>query len=102
MHSQKVTPELLEAIQGDLMRRMQDDASDSTEVSADGLVALTMNGQFVVTRVSITGLNLNATEIAALEEATISCVNRAIQGVARRKGDRLEESIRELQSGTSS
>jgi len=92
----KLTPELLEAIQRDLTGSMADDADLATEVSADGLVTIQMDARFSVTQVSITGTSLSTKDLTDLEHATRSCVNSAIQEVARRNGDRLAESVQRL------
>lgn len=96
MSSQKLTPELLEAMQDDLLRSMAEDVDAPVEVTADDLVSVKMDARFLVTQVKVAREALVEHDEARLEQAILSCVNDAIHGVARRNGEKLAESIRRL------
>jgi DNA-binding protein YbaB len=94
--SQKLTLELLEAAERNLMRNMSEDAGRVIEVSAEELVSIKMDARFHVTGVTLRGVNLGTNELAALEHAILSCVNTAFQKVSLQIGDELAETFHDF------
>lgn len=98
MPTPKLTPELLEAIQADLLKTAAENGDDPIEVSTHGPVSLKMDRNFTVTAVSIRGADMGREQRVALETAMLECMNDAIVEVTRRNTDFLARSIDRLSS----
>jgi DNA-binding protein YbaB len=92
----KLSLDLLEAVQTDLLRTVGRDVGDPTMVSTDALVTLKMDTNFTVTAVSLTLPDMNSDKRDALEAAVLDAVNAAIREVTRRNTELLTESIDRL------
>lgn len=91
-----MTPELVEAMEHKVMETVGAETEPTLETSAGELVSLTMDSRFRVTQVTIRGVGLDSQQLAPLEQATHSCVNSAVEQVARRNGERLAETFRDM------
>jgi len=63
------------------------------EVSADGLVTVTMDTYFRVSRIVLRGVTLEKVEAARLEQALIAALNQAFQQIAGRNAERAAQSF---------
>ena len=83
----------LQKIQQDMLRSFAEEGYPPIEVSADGLVSVTMADRFQVSSVTLHSVKLEPDETVRLEQALVTAINNAIQEVAKRNAERLAQFI---------
>lgn len=87
-----MTPDMIAEIQRDWL----DPVNAPREFQADGIVAITMDARFRVTNLTVSGIELSSDDRMKLEQATLSCVNDAIEATARLNAERFTELMRRV------
>lgn len=77
----------------DLLETFDAPGAPPVEASADDLVSLTMDIRFRIRAVFIRGIDLPPADVARLERAVATAVDRAVQEVVRRNSARLIEGL---------
>jgi DNA-binding protein YbaB len=88
----------MQFVRDEMLRSFAEDGYPPIEVSEADLVSVVMDARFQVRTITLTGVPIGTEEVARLERALVTAMNRANHEVIRHSADRLSRALDQARS----